>query len=343
MIMAADVGVTRGDPWAIVLAGGGGSRLRGCTVDSSGHHVPKQYCLVDGSRTLLQLAVARAKRFADPGHVMVVVSSQHREWWKPQLAGLIPSANIVAQPLSRGTTVGVLLPLMHVLARDPEAHLVLLPADHYFRAEERLTTSIRRGLEHTYREPSTLALIGVEPDVPTPDFGYIVPLTAGDTGGPREVASFVEKPPRGQARQLIAQGALWNTLILAARGQHLLLVIRNRFPHTVDALRFATTRSEDPDHLAQALSAIFRSLTIADFSKDVLEPGNHSMVVVSAADVGWAELGTPTRVLRFWDELQPGSIGQTTTSSAKARTGRASLLEALPPAAHAEIRLRPPS
>lgn len=341
MIMAADVGESGRDPWVIVLAGGGGSRLRGCTVDSTGHHVPKQYCVVDGERTLLQLAVARAERLVASEHVLVVVSDQHRKWWEPQLAGLLPAENVVAQPRSRGTAVGVLLPLLQVLGRDPEAHVVLLPADHYFRREERLAKAIRLGLEHTYDAPSTLVLVGIKPVKATSDLGYIVPSTTG-TATLRQVTSFVEKPPVDLAKQLVDRGALWNTMILAASGQNLLHVIRSRFPHTADALRVAICRVEHPDRLARALSAIYPGLTTIDLSKDVLEQARCSMVVTVAGAVGWSELGTPDRVVEFWDELQPSIIGLSTGKPTSNRPVDSPVHSEVATADTDPIRLSPP-
>jgi mannose-1-phosphate guanylyltransferase len=341
MIATADVEEWSRDSWAIVLAGGGGSRLRGCTVDSTGQHVPKQYCVVDGKHTLLQLAIARAERLVAPEHVVVVVSDQHRKWWEPQLAGLVAAKNVVAQPLSRGTAVGVLLPLLHVLGRQPEARVVLLPADHYFRREERLARAIRVGLNHTHQEPSTLVLVGIKPDTVASDLGYIVPSTTGTTAL-RPVASFVEKPPAGYARQLIARGALWNTMILVARGQYLLRVIRSRFPHTSDALRVATPGSGCPDCPTRALLAIYPSLTTIDLSRDVLQRADCSMAVVAAAAVGWSELGTPERVVEFWDELRPQIHGTSTGEPAPTRTASSPLRRGMAAAVSEEIRLSPP-
>ena len=312
MIMTADAGRSRTKAWAIVLAGGGGSRLKGCTVDSAGHHVPKQFCIVDGTRTLLQLAIARAERLVGREQVVVVVSSQHRKWWVPQLTGILPHGNVVIQPLSRGTAVGVLLPLLEVLARDPDANLVLLPADHYFRDEARLESVIRATLEHTRENPFTAVLVGIEPESATSDFGYIVPRTAsGDS--PRKVVSFVEKPASDTARALIARGALWNTMILATSGRYLLRTIRDRFPHSTSALRVAMASAGDPECLERALMAIYPSLTTIDLSHDVLQCSDCSLAVATATDVGWMELGTPDRVARFWDEIHPTIMGRKTS------------------------------
>ncbi len=308
MIMSAGGSHVRRKPWAVVLAGGGGSRMRGCTVDNTGHHVPKQYCVVDGERTLLQAAVARAEKCVDPGHVVAVVSGQHRKWWEPQLDGLLHRDNIVVQPLSRGTAVGVLLPLCRVLARDPGAHLVFLPADHWFRHEDLVAGAVRTALEFSYEDPGSLVFIGIEPESPTSDFGYIVPLRKGGSGL-LPVVSFVEKPSRESAKALIGRGALWNTLIFAAHGRYLMRVIREHFPHTADAVRVAVSGSADDAHcLARALAAVYPSLTTIDFSRDVLEHSDVQMAVIPVAGAGWLELGTPARLEAWLEEIRPARV-----------------------------------
>jgi len=340
MILTTEPGSGERTPWAVVLAGGGGSRLRGCTVDSAGLHVPKQYCLVEADRTPLRLAIERARQFTDPDHVIVVVARQHRKWWEPQLTDVVPPGNVLSQPMSRGTAVGAVLPLLYVMNRDPDAHLVLLPADHYFRDEARLGRAIRRALDHTYRAYHAIVLIGIAPDSATSDFGYIVPHSEGEE--PRPVAEFVEKPSSFRARQLIARGGLWNTAILAARGRCLLRSIRDRFPHTVDALRVATARVEDPGTLSEVLAVVYPGLTSADLSRDVLQRTGCSLVVTRADAVGWSELGTPERVTRFWDEIHPSRIGLRADRAAGAKPPPTSRYASATPSRTGPIRLQPP-
>lgn len=307
MIMRAAARRAREHTWAVVLAGGVGSRLRGCTSDRTGHHVPKQYCLIDGEHTLLQLAIARAHRLVEPARVLAVVLTEHCRWWEPQLKGIVPPENVVAQPLERGTAVGMLLPLLLVLARDPEAHVIVLPADHHFRHEGRLARALLRALEHTFDEPDTLVFVGVEPESPTSDFGYLVPHEAGEVD-PRPLASFVEKPSPADARKLILQGALWNTLILAARGRCVLSLIRRRYPEAADALRGAVVLAEEPLASTRALEAIYPGLSRIDLSRDVLECSDCPMAVTPASGVGWSELGTPERVTAFSDEVHASGL-----------------------------------
>jgi mannose-1-phosphate guanylyltransferase len=339
--MHAAAGTAREDSWAIVLAGGWGLRLRGCTVDRSGRHVPKQFCLVDGKHTLLQLAIARARNLVGLDRIVVVVLSQHRRWWQPQLKGILPPENVIAQPLGRGTAVGVLLPLLHVLAREPEAHVAFLPADHYFRHERRLAEGLQRALEYTYDASEDLVFVGIEPESPTSDFGYLVPQAAGETD-PKLIASFVEKPPPEFARILIRRGALWNSLIFAGRGQCVLRLIRARFPHTVYALRKGMVQAKDRTSRARALAAIYLNLASIDFSKDVLERCGCTMRVMPAAAVGWSDLGTPNRLAAYWDELHPAVIRGSVGMPVSIPSDRLASPQELDPTVTATVQLSPP-
>ena len=123
-----------GNTWAIVLAGGEGSRLRSVTTTALGVAIPKQFCSLHGGDSLLHDALKRAESIASPDHICAVVSQQHRRWWESALAG-VASVNIIVQPRNCGTANGILLPLLCILERDPEARVVILPSDHHVRKE----------------------------------------------------------------------------------------------------------------------------------------------------------------------------------------------------------------
>ena len=112
--------------WAIVLAGGEGTRLHGLTTDASGVAVPKQYCSLAGGQSLLIDTLQRAASVVEPSYICVVVAAQHRRWWEP-ICSRMPKSRIIVQPRNCGTGNGVMLPLLHILARDHDAHIVLLP------------------------------------------------------------------------------------------------------------------------------------------------------------------------------------------------------------------------
>ena len=127
--------------WALVLAAGEGSRLRALTT-TNGVAVPKQFCSLHDGPSLLQEALHRAEAVAPRQRICTIVAEQHRRWWQGPLWSL-PSQNIIVQPENRGTAAGLLLPLLHIEARDPQARVVVLPSDHYVRDEATLARSLR--------------------------------------------------------------------------------------------------------------------------------------------------------------------------------------------------------
>src|SRR5688572_14911561 len=136
--------------WALVLAAGEGSRLRTLTTDSNGLAVPKQFCSLQGGPSLLQEALHRAQAVVPRERICTVVAEQHRRWWQGALWWL-PAANIFVQPRNRGTAVGILMPVLRILARDPLARILFLPADHYVRDEEILSRSLRTAAREVLR------------------------------------------------------------------------------------------------------------------------------------------------------------------------------------------------
>lgn len=289
--------------WALVLAAGEGSRLRSLTTTTSGAAVPKQFCSLFGTATLLQEALQRAAVVARPDRICAIVADQHRDWWPAALAHL-PGDNVIVQPENRGTAHGILLPLLHIATRDPEARVVILPADHHVRDEPVLADALREAAHLAVREPETVFLLGVEPDQPDPELGYVLPAdTWGD--GPSPVARFVEKPAMEEALELLARGALWNVFIMSATVRALLALFAGEFARTATQMLVAMGRDARRPR-APALRRLYRRLPSRDFSRDVLEGRESRLQVLPVPNCGWTDLGTPQRVaetLRWFPHL----------------------------------------
>jgi mannose-1-phosphate guanylyltransferase len=284
-----------GHTWALILAAGEGSRLRSLTTTASGIAVPKQFCSLRGGPSLLQEAIERASAVATPEHTCVIVARQHRLWWEEPLEAL-PAANVIIQSANRGTGNGILLPLLHIVERDPDATVMLLPSDHHVSDERTLQASLRRSVEHLREHHGSIVLLGIQPDEADPELGYIVP--GSQRGAVRSVERFVEKPSLELTRQLLEQEALWNAFILAVRAQTVIDLIAARYPHIVADMRSIVAHDAHHPMHPIAMQRLYQRLPDIDFSRDVLQEFPQRLRVLTVPPCGWSDLGTPARVAR---------------------------------------------
>ncbi|MGH8259357.1 MAG: sugar phosphate nucleotidyltransferase, partial [Steroidobacteraceae bacterium] len=280
--------------WALVLAAGDGRRLQGLTTMGGGIPVPKQFCSLELGPSLLQEAIARAAAAVAPERICAIVAARHRRWWADHLDALLPE-NVIVQPQNRGTANGILLPLLTILDRDPQARILLLPSDHCVREERRLAGALRYAAFPPEAASAEIILLGLEPRSPDPQLGYIVPRLER-VRAHHGVAQFVEKPDPACARRLLEQGALWNTFIFAADGAALLKLFERRCPLIVAAMREAMRVAGGAGNSDEPLAALYDTLPELDFSRSILQGQEQHLRVLPVADCGWSDLGTPERV-----------------------------------------------
>lgn len=292
-----DLRVQSGRRWAIVLAGGEGSRLRELTRGADGEAVPKQYCSLRGGPSLLGETLARAASLVGIERVACVVAAEHERYWRRELAPL-RRANVVVQPRNRGTAPGVLLPLLSVLEQDPLATVALFPADHFVAHERVLRRSLQRAFRYAESDPhGRLTLLGFTPEHTETQYGWIVPdAEAGGASfaGPVSVRAFVEKPEPRLAEALRARGGVWNSFLVAGRGVAYLDLFARRAPGLVPS--FLDALFARADGRAARVAELYEHLVPSDFCRDLLAGGEDRACVAVVPPCGWTDLGDPDRV-----------------------------------------------
>ena len=277
-----------GARWAIVLAAGEGSRLRLLTTDDRGVVTPKQFCSLRGGASLLEQTMARAELHVPLERVVVVVAAEHEACWRGQLAHL-PPQNVIVQPSNRGTAIGLLLPLLHIMTRDPEPSIAVFPSDHHVTDEPTLAASVRLALATVTRGDAGVVLLGMSPESVNADYGWIVP--APGTSAVRAVQTFVEKPTPSAASILLTEGGIWNSFLFAARGRTLLDLVERVAPGVAHAIDDALRLGGD------TLDRVYSTLPTVDLSRDVFARVPRALRVVQVPPCGWTDLGTPQRVV----------------------------------------------
>jgi mannose-1-phosphate guanylyltransferase len=280
--------------WVVVLAAGDGTRLRRLTTNNLGDAIPKQFCSLRGGNTLLGDTLVRAGSVASADRICVIVASQHRRWWRPILKDW-PTPNVIVQPLNRGTGIGVLLPLLHIISRDPEARIIVLPSDHYVREEAILAAAVRRAVGKLEQSIENILMLGFQPENADPELGYIVPGRF-DAAGLLRVEQFVEKPGLSLARELIEAGALWNSFILVAHANALLRQFSSRMHDIVMNMWSAISQDGASTDKGRAIHRLYRHLPTIDFSSHLLSGSEANLRVFDVERCGWSDLGTPDRL-----------------------------------------------
>jgi len=282
---------TTAQPRIIILAGGEGKRLAPLTRALYGRDVPKQFAVLAGEQSLLQQTLLRALRLTVAERIMVVVSDHHRSTAVDQLRRW-PRIELVVQPRNLDTGPGILLPLVRVWAADPDAKVIVLPADHYFTNDRPLLRALRDSLAGVAEQ--LVALVGVLPEYDEREYGWIV-RGAEAAGGGFGVDGFYEKPDAETARNLRAQGALWNTFISFGPVAAFWDLARTHLPDHAHELEHYARRIGSHDE-QRVLEQTYATMQPANFSSELLANADN-LAVVPVAGTGWSDWGSPRRVL----------------------------------------------
>jgi mannose-1-phosphate guanylyltransferase len=288
--------------WAIILAGGEGVRLRELTRRIVGDDRPKQFCQLLGRETLLEQTVGRVGRLIPREQTLVVLLREHQQYYAPLLSGLPPEC-LVVQPGNRGTAPAILYGILRLRALDLAGPVTILPSDHYVSDDGRFMAHIDRAFEIVRVRPDLIVLLGVVPESPEPEYGWIEPGSelAGPWPGPlRRVSRFWEKPHPGLASLLMERGCLWNSFVLIAYPFTLAALIRHTHPTLADEFLGIQQRLSTPWE-TESVRRLYSRLGSTDFSKHILASRPANLAVLTLDGVGWSDLGRPGRVLAALD------------------------------------------
>jgi mannose-1-phosphate guanylyltransferase len=272
---------------AIIMAGGSGTRF----WPKSRRDRPKQLLRLTGDQTMLQQTVARIEPLVARERILIVTGADQAEATRCQLADL-PAENVICEPAPRDTAPCVGLAASIVLARDPAATMIVMPADHVIEPTSAFLATVRAAVSVIESDPNVLITFGIKPTRPETGYGYIErgPIVETRGGIPvHKVVQFREKPDRETAERFLAAGNFaWNSGIFVWRAETILSEIRTHRPDLADGLE-PIRRAIGTPAADATLQHEFPRLVRVPIDKAVMEHSRH--VRVLEVPYEWNDVG----------------------------------------------------
>ncbi|MGH7254765.1 MAG: mannose-1-phosphate guanylyltransferase, partial [Nitrospirales bacterium] len=261
--------------YAVILAGGSGTRF----WPLSRHLYPKQLLRLLGDHTLIQQTMRRLVGCLSPDRVLISTNSAQADSirhqlveWKDQL-----KENFVLEPEARNTAAAIALAATEIRRRDPDAVMLVVPADHMIKGTARFQAAVQLGVK--LADSGHLVTFGIRPTRPETGYGYIQPNVRKKldtykrlTGHP--VARFVEKPDQKTAnRYLKAGNYFWNSGIFLWKASVILEEVRRHQPALARGMQQVQSLLGVPGTTGQ-LADRYRRLPSLSIDHGVMERSN---------------------------------------------------------------------
>lgn len=292
---------TDGPLWAIIFAGGIGSRFWPLSTPSR----PKPVLRLISEQPLLLDTVRRLEPTIPADRVLVLTSRDIAPAIREAL-GSVPEMNVLVEPHPLGTAAALAWGAQEVARRaGPHTLCCAMHADLAVGFPEEFRRVLRRAGAVAEREDALVA-VGIRPSRVEPAFGYIRPGAAVDSnreladGGVHEVAAFVEKPSEAEAMVHIAGGALWHSGVVVGTASGILGQLEDKtveLRHGFDALRSGN------------IPAFVGSVRSVGIERGLLERTPRLLVI--PGEFEWDDVGTwaSLRRSRALDDDGNGAVG----------------------------------
>lgn len=271
----------------VILSGGAGTRL----WPLSRAIYPKQLLSLTSENSLLQETVQRCQcdsAFAAP---IIVCNEEHRFLVSEQISalGLLPQT-LILEPVARNTAPAIAVVALWLARHDPDALMLVQPADHLIGSLPNFFTSVFQGVGAA--QDGKLVTFGMKPSQADTGFGYIqvgVPLEKAD--GINQVERFIEKPDAETAGRFVQSGQfLWNSGIFLLSARHYLDELRRLHPAMLDACAKAVEDGVSDLGFFRLAAEPFAKAPALSIDHAVME--HTAQAVVVPADMDWTDIGS---------------------------------------------------
>lgn len=274
---------------AVIMAGGTGTRF----WPASRAATPKQLLPLVGKATMIRQTYDRLEGLVPPEQTLIVTNRQLVEPIAAQIPEL-PATQLVGEPCKRDTAPCIGLAALLVSRNDPDATMLVMPADHVIRSSGRFQSAVKQAVEMIGKSQTQIVTFGIQPTYPAEIFGYIHRGAAIDTRGDAaptySVKHFREKPNASTAAEYVSSGDyFWNSGIFIWKARTILDALTEQQPEMLEHLhRIVDTWGTDEQ--AEVFAKEFAAIEGISIDYAVMEHAKNVAVIVAPYD--WDDLGS---------------------------------------------------
>ncbi len=288
---------------AVIMAGGSGTRF----WPASREKYPKQLLNLVGDNTMLQATFERLAGLISPEHTLVMTNQHLVGPVREQLPN-VPPEQIIGEPMKRDTAACIALAASMIAEADPEAIMLVLPADHVINTHQQFQDCMRQGMQLIQQSPSRLVTFGIRPAYAAESFGYVQrgePLSDSNVAGAYRVKAFREKPDRQTAELYLQSGSYdWNSGIFMWRTATILEALRKFEPEMMKRIDAISATMGTPA-FAHTLQSEFAKIAGRSIDYSVME--RYHDVAVIEAPFRWDDVGSWQSIGRLTEPDEQGN------------------------------------
>jgi mannose-1-phosphate guanylyltransferase len=287
--------------YALIMAGGIGSRF----WPKSRRTLPKQYLPLIQSDSMIQTAAKRIQNFLPDNRIFVITTQDQIPLVHKHLPWL-DANQIIGEPFGRNTAPCIGVSAIILSHLDPEAFMIVLPADHAIVNTQKFINIIQNCIEHVDQHPDFLMTIGIPPTYAATGYGYIQRGEAIGADGAYRVISFTEKPDMKTAQIYLQSGFYyWNSGMFVWKVKTVIHLFERFMPSLYKELCKLKNALHKKD-VNKVLQSIYQRIEAKSIDFGIMEKAQNVMMV--EGDFGWSDVGSWDEVFRMSSKDKNGNV-----------------------------------
>lgn len=272
--------------YAVILAGGGGTRL----WPKSRNATPKQFLKLTSDKTMMQLAADRVTKVVPWENIIVVTNKLYEKEVARQLPK-VPESQIVAEPERKETAMAMLVGAMYAKNLHPDAVVINMASDHIVTNDDEFV-KVMKAATSVASEGKSLITVGIKPTFANTGFGYVQignKIKEFDSGLPLyQVKSFREKPDRETAEEYVKSGNFyWNANMYVWSATALDDAFKKHMPEMFKQSRVLKNKTGNDFH--NQLENLYKQVEKISIDYAISEKADN--LVLIPGDFGWDDVG----------------------------------------------------